>query len=742
MAGGFGSVVWFQNNGSEAFTSRTLESGSGINVKQVAVGDLNGDTRLDVVAAKQNANTVSWYRNDGGVTFSQQDISSAVNSSNAALVVDLDSDGDLDVVSSVFSNFVSVPEEQVWFRNNGSGTFTRLSVDATSGGFVRNFAAADLDGDSDVDLIAPMGADNLLSWYENDGSESFTRRTIDTNAGNRVSAVADFNGDGTLDVVSGAWDSRRLNWYAQTTAANPEIDVQGNGRSISDGETNPSTLDDTQFGGTEAGSSRTRTFTIGNTGTGALAVNSVTISGSNRFTISSQPSGSVAAGGSSTFGIRFSPTGVGQQSATVSISNNDADENPYMFRVEGTGVVPPTFSKAFSPTSIAQGGRSRLTFTIDNTSSASDATSLAFTDDMPAGMTVASPLGLAVTCRDGTFSTIAGGGRLTYTGGTVRASASCTIAVDVTASQTGSLVNTSGDLTSSAGNSGTASATLTVTTAAGFTLTDETPDNGAASVARDAGVTATFSGALNQSTVTTNTFTVRGSQTGERAGAFSFPASADKAQFDPDEDFLPGELVTVTASSGIENTAGTSLTPYTWQFRAKPDAGPGTFAQPLTTSGAFFAIGIDPADLDGDGDLDLVVSSTEGPGLYWVENEGGTLAAPQQILVVDRASTDASSIAVADLNGDGHLDLVSRNSSSRQTLWFENDGAADPTFTQRVVGPINFAFDVVAGDLDGDGDIDLISTGNAARFDVLSVYVKRRNRHLHYGRRSKHKRWI
>ncbi|MEQ8677152.1 MAG: hypothetical protein RLP44_27175, partial [Aggregatilineales bacterium] len=108
------------------------------------------------------------------------------------------------------------------------------------------------------------------------------------------------------------------------------------------------------------------------------------------------------------------------------------------------------------------GNVSTLTFTIDNTASSIAATSLDFTDNLPAGMVVASPANASTTCTGGTLTANAGTSTITYTGGTVAAASSCTISVDITSSVAGAHVNTTGDLTSSLGNSGTASDTLTV----------------------------------------------------------------------------------------------------------------------------------------------------------------------------------------------------------------------------------------------------------------------------------------
>lgn len=124
--------------------------------------------------------------------------------------------------------------------------------------------------------------------------------------------------------------------------------------------------------------------------------------------------------------------------------------------------TPPVFSKAFAPNPVTLGGISTLTFTIDNTANPVDVTNLDFTDTLPAGMIVATPSNAATTCTGGTLTAVDASGTISYTGGTVAASSSCIIAVDVEGISLGTHTNLSGDLTSSAGNSGTATADLTV----------------------------------------------------------------------------------------------------------------------------------------------------------------------------------------------------------------------------------------------------------------------------------------
>lgn len=151
------------------------------------------------------------------------------------------------------------------------------------------------------------------------------------------------NGDGVSGTPSLVLIANEL-YLRVSAAATPEINLQGNGQNILNGDATPSTADHTDFGaravGTGAGS---RTFTIQNTGTAALDLTNsprVQIGGTNpsNFVVTADATTPVAASGSTTFTIDFTPSSEGPFSAEVSIANNDADENPYTFAIQGNGV--------------------------------------------------------------------------------------------------------------------------------------------------------------------------------------------------------------------------------------------------------------------------------------------------------------------------------------------------------------------------------------------------------------------
>jgi len=129
-----------------------------------------------------------------------------------------------------------------------------------------------------------------------------------------------------------------------TTGGDTTADVKGNSTSITDGDSTPETGDDTDFGTIDNDTTKTHTFTIHNTGSGDLTLSGspkVAISGSSAFSVSAQPSSPVTPSGSTTFDVQFDPSGsnLTDATATLSIANDDSDENPYTFDVKGSSVA-------------------------------------------------------------------------------------------------------------------------------------------------------------------------------------------------------------------------------------------------------------------------------------------------------------------------------------------------------------------------------------------------------------------
>jgi 6-phosphogluconolactonase (cycloisomerase 2 family) len=223
----------------------------------------------------------------------------------------------------------------------GSANITGGSVDRVF--TIANLGKGDLNltGSPLVEITGAQAADfsvivQPVSPVAPSGSTTFTVRFDPSAIGLRSATISIPNNDANENPYDFAIQG--------TGTSAPEMDVLGNSFSIADGDVTPSAADHTDFGSADLTSgSVDRIFTIANLGNGDLNLTGsplVQITGAHAadFSVIEQPSSPVAPGGSTTFTVRFDPSAVGLRSATISIANNDADENPYDFAIQGTGV--------------------------------------------------------------------------------------------------------------------------------------------------------------------------------------------------------------------------------------------------------------------------------------------------------------------------------------------------------------------------------------------------------------------
>ncbi|MDC9723436.1 MAG: choice-of-anchor D domain-containing protein [Urechidicola sp.] len=206
----------------------------------------------------------------------------------------------------------------------------------------------DFDFD-DVGEAYDLGDANSVS----DGATSLSPLSITipgtaTLGTTRMRVLAKYNSDPTNCETGFDGEVEDYSIEIISSAPAPEINIQGNAVNIVDGDTSPTVTDDTDFGSVATASTLDQTFTIQNTGSLTLNLTGgsplVDISGDAAFTIVTQPSASSIANGGSdlTFVVRFSPTVGGTVQAVISIDNDDSNENPYNFTIQGKGVAPLT----------------------------------------------------------------------------------------------------------------------------------------------------------------------------------------------------------------------------------------------------------------------------------------------------------------------------------------------------------------------------------------------------------------
>jgi hypothetical protein len=169
--------------------------------------------------------------------------------------------------------------------------------------------------------------------------------------------------------------------------------------------------------------------------------------------------------------------------------------------------------------------------------------------------------------------------------------------------------------------------------------------------------------------------------------------------------FQPGELVSVSVPSTVQTSGGRAVSREVFQFTAAVEGGTGSFGGGSDPVVGNYPSSVAVGDVDGDGDLDLLVANQFRDMVSVRLNDGaGTFSGTQEVPVGSRPT----SVALGDVDGDGDLDLLTANNSSGTVSVRLNDGAGTFSGTQEVPVGSN-SFSVAVGDVDSDGDLDLLT---------------------------------
>ncbi|SRX54718.1 hypothetical protein AEQU1_01730 [Aequorivita sp. CIP111184] len=252
------SVDWYENlEGSGNFGRRKTIAGLTSGPWITDTGDLDGDGLKDIVCAAHSGDKIVWFKNlnNEGLFTSPQIIGYHQESTTFAKMLDIDSDGDLDILSNTNSTLkwfensnneglfeiehilesdnlgvLAASWEDInndglndlitfstnygvaWYENtNGNGTFgTRNEVNGT--GISTFYTLVDIDGDGDLDIVVCASV-NKIAWFENDGNGNFGTENIlvtDLSYVRRISS-GDVDNDGDNDIV--ATDNNKIVWY-------------------------------------------------------------------------------------------------------------------------------------------------------------------------------------------------------------------------------------------------------------------------------------------------------------------------------------------------------------------------------------------------------------------------------------------------------------------------------------------------------------------------------------------------
>lgn len=212
-----GEVSFWERGGSAPnFTWTKRQIDDDFEGWEVAIGNIDGVGLADVAAVSKKDKKVSWWSNNGGGSFGARvDIDTNYKDARAVNVADIDGDGDLDVVAA------SDKDKSVrWYRNNGTpttGNWAYKAIDPSEKK-VTEVITVDIDGDGDPDVLGGFD-DNIYLWQNpRPGGDPFTgswtRYRIDGNT-KKVDGVyaANIDADADLDVVAISRNSGIVAWW-------------------------------------------------------------------------------------------------------------------------------------------------------------------------------------------------------------------------------------------------------------------------------------------------------------------------------------------------------------------------------------------------------------------------------------------------------------------------------------------------------------------------------------------------
>ncbi|MBN1579575.1 MAG: VCBS repeat-containing protein [Anaerolineae bacterium] len=667
------TIAWYENDGNSApmFTSHIITAAAD-GAFGVYAADLDGDSDMDVLSASFDADEIAWYENDGGSppSFVSHVITDTADEAVFVYAADLDNDGDVDVLSASRGD-----DTVAWYENDGNSPPAFTSHIITTGAdLVISVYAADLDGDSDMDVLSASRYDDTIAWYENSGGPSpvFTAHAITTEAdGARAVYAADVDRDGDIDVLGASWNDHTVAWYENNgdtplTFTPHVIAVHATLEAATVYATDADNDGDVDvLAGFRHDVSNGQVIWYENDGSASLAFTAHLIA-DDVFNAVSVSAADIDSDGDADI---------------LSVKTIDGTDNGQIVWYENQAIHrSAAFPEQSAITNTADEAKSVYAADIDGdgdvdilSASGQDDTIAWYENDGSPSPTFASHV--ITNTADGAFAVYATDLDRDGDIDVLSASENDDKIVWYENGGEASPAFTSHTITTSADSARSVFAIDLDKDGDMDILSASANDDKIAWYENDGGTLPVF----DSHTITTMADSARS----------VFAIDLDN---DGDKDVL-----SASADDGkvawYENDGSSSP----------------TFISHTVMTGTIGADSVYAVDLDSDGDVDILATSWQSDTVAWYENDGASLPTFTSHSIVTNAD-GAISVYAADLDQDGDLDVVSASARDSKIAWYENDGSSPPVFDARIITRnSDWVFSIYPADMDNDGDLDILS---------------------------------
>ena len=157
-------ISWYKNDGAENFSLETV--GTITASEEIHPIDIDDDGDIDILGVSRTDNEIAWWENDGTQTFSKHTIKGSFDAYSVD-AADMDGDGDMDILGVALDDATAGIDDNdiLWWENDGVGNFTEQVIDINYF-FPRDVFIIDMDNDGDTDVLTIRGSS--VTWRESD----------------------------------------------------------------------------------------------------------------------------------------------------------------------------------------------------------------------------------------------------------------------------------------------------------------------------------------------------------------------------------------------------------------------------------------------------------------------------------------------------------------------------------------------------------------------------------------------